>query len=78
MMSSPRYSLEHLSEIWDNNHGDHLEIGPDRDGLEMVEIRELDSKGKILNRMSFNREQVPLLIQALSKTLEKPGSSDAE
>jgi hypothetical protein len=63
------WSLETMYEIWDDDSGDKIEVGPDRDGLDMVEIRWRTDDGKIAERMTFTQEAVPLLIEALTKAL---------
>jgi len=65
--------LELLCEIW-NEHGDHFEIGPDRDGLDMIEIREYvqgtEKDDKCINRVVFTKDTARLMITALTKVLE--------
>lgn len=33
------WQLETLKEVWNNDTGECIELGPDRDGLELVELR---------------------------------------
>lgn len=57
-----------MYEIWDDTNGECIEVGPDRDGLDMVEIRLRDARsGKIESRVSFSEHNVFLLIEALTK-----------
>jgi hypothetical protein len=65
------YSVEHVTEVWDDNDGSKIEIGPDRDGLDLVEIREKDSQGKIVNRLVLKQDQAKLVAQALLEVLER-------
>lgn len=66
------YSLETLKEIWNENTGSHIEIGPDRDGLEMIEIRMYElNQEKPNNRMSFTKEETKLLFEAISELLKE-------
>ena len=60
-----KYSLERLIEIWNNDDGTRIEIGPDRDGLGLIEIRERNEKSVIEGRLTFNKEQAHLIAQAL-------------
>lgn len=60
------YTLEKLYEVWDDETGDHFEIGPDRDGLDLVEIRLKDKDGKITNRFCFTKDCGILLSEALT------------
>ncbi len=59
------YTLETQMQIWSNESGERIEVGPDRDGLGLLEIRYVDEDGKISNRITLDGEQVPLLIKAL-------------
>lgn len=43
----PKYITELVREVWDVWAGTHVEIGPDRDGLDMVEIRKYDNDGEL-------------------------------
>lgn len=60
-----KYELEKMYEIWDER-GEHLEIGPDRDGLNLIEIRVRDADNKITNRIELEQDQAKLLIAALA------------
>lgn len=62
-----KYELEQVYEIWDER-GDCLEVGPDRDGLGLIEIRQRIG-GKIRNRFSLEKEQAKLLIKALNRAV---------
>lgn len=44
------YSVETVIEIWNDETGEHIEVGPDRDGLDMIEIRQCSRDGKIESR----------------------------
>ena len=56
-----------MREIWpDNGDGEHIEIGPDRDGMQLVEIRQKEPDGKISARMTFDLDAARLVAQALS------------
>lgn len=59
------HSLEKQYQIWNDEDGSCLEVGPDRDGLSLLELRDRDEQGKIVHRFTLNWEQVPLLIKAL-------------
>lgn len=64
MASEPEF--ETLHEIWTD--GDHYEVGPDRDGLDMIEIRYYDRNDlKCQNRLAFTEAQARLLYMALGK-----------
>lgn len=63
------YSLETCKEIWNDKTGEHFEIGPDRDGLDLIEIRFVDSQGQICDRLSFTKDAAGLLCDALAELL---------
>jgi len=46
------FKLETLREIWDDNLGERVEVGPDREGLDLVELRLRDDES-IRARMAF-------------------------
>lgn len=61
------YTLETMKEIWDDKSGCHIEIGPDRDGLDLIEVRSIDDHGKIDARLSFTKEQASLIARAITE-----------
>ena len=64
---------ENKAEIWDDETGSHIEVGPDRDGLELVEIRRHNEEGKIGERIVMSRDEAALVIRALRETLKAVG-----
>ena len=56
-------------EIWDDEFGNRVEVGTDSDGLDLVEIRSISSDGGAADVVSMPEEAVPLLIEALQRTL---------
>ena len=62
------FSKETLFEIWDDASGDHWEIGPDRDALDLIEIRFFD-KGSTTptDRMIFPPEIGEMLAVSISR-----------
>lgn len=69
-----KFTLEILREVWDDESGDHIEIGPDRDGLGCIEIRYKDKNGKIEERMTFHPEMARLVAQAVLKCADELGT----
>lgn len=68
--SNPENSLEVVSEIWHDKDGYHFEVGPDRDGLDLIEIRYYERDDALArNRMTFTVEQAIKLRQALKIAL---------
>jgi len=63
------YTLEMMFEIWDDDNGECIEIGPDRDGLDCIEIR-VKNDGKLGDRIILSYEQAALLVEAIQKLLE--------
>lgn len=59
------YSVEHNINVYDESTGDHIYIGPDGDGLDLLDLRYVDANGKILIRLSFPKEQARLVAQAM-------------
>lgn len=70
-----KLELEFMCEIW-NERGEVIEVGPDRDGLDLVEIRFRDNTRPITERISLTREQARLVIQALEHVLTHPAISN--
>lgn len=63
--------LETIHQIWDNSSDERIEVGPDRDGLGLIEIRHVSKDGAIGNRIVLEDEQVPLLIEALGLLMQR-------
>jgi len=72
------YTLERVWQIWNDQEGECIEIGPDRDGLDLIEVRYRDSEGKIGQAVTFNNEQFVLLIDVLQEIKEKWMERDEE
>lgn len=65
-MTEKKYTLEKMFEVWNDRSGECIQIGPDRDGLDLLEIRQRDSENNITGRITFNREQGNLILAALT------------
>lgn len=61
----PKFSLEKVFRIYDDTTGDYLEIGPDMDALELVELRAYTNTGAIVQRFTIHPDSLDLVIQAL-------------
>ncbi len=71
---SERFSVEEVVQIWDNeNDGERIEFGPDRDGLGLVEIRCVNSDGSRHSSFTMVEEQAAILGK---KLLEKYGPKE--
>jgi hypothetical protein len=62
-----KISTETMREVWidDDPHAEHYEIGPDRDGLDCVEIRLKSFEGKIVTRITFPHEVAAAVADAM-------------
>ncbi len=65
------YSMETVFQIWDDKHGDRIEVGQDMDALDMLEIRQYSDDGRIGQRISMPREQALFVVDAMQKYLEQ-------
>ena len=63
------FCLEVHFEIWNDMTGSCIRIGPDRDGLDLIEIRQIDYDGKIAQSITVTKEQATLMLQALNKCI---------
>lgn len=60
------HQIEILREIWpDDGDGERIEVGPDRDGLGLVEIRIVERNREISNRISMDRSAAQLVAKAM-------------
>jgi hypothetical protein len=59
------YTIERVMNVWDDESGDHVYVGPDADGLDLAELRYVDSTGKIANRITLPREMMVEVAQAI-------------
>lgn len=61
----PSYSVETHVKIWNDKTGCHINVGPDRDGLDLVEIRCITSDGKEERQLVVTPEEARMLAAAL-------------
>jgi len=61
-----KYSVEEIVQIWDNKTGERIEFGPDRDGLDLVEIRQYSDDSKVGARIVLTKEQIVLLAENIT------------
>jgi hypothetical protein len=64
---SQKYSLEAVFEVWNDTTGERVQVGADRDGVDLVEIRSLASDAAFTGSVMLTDEQVPLVIDALTR-----------
>ena len=65
------HSLETRYEIWDDNHGGKLVVGPDHDGLDLIEIQTFPPVGPegMERRLVLTEDAAELLMAALGRAL---------
>ncbi len=66
------HSFATLHQIWNDQDGTRLEVGPDLDGLGLTEIRAVEPGGKIGQRITLTDEQLELTILALRQRRDRP------
>lgn len=72
------YSVEVVRQIWDDADGERYDVGPDRDGLDMVELRYYDTEGKRLAELSFPAEQARLVACAMLACADEVDPANAK
>jgi hypothetical protein len=60
-----QYSIERHIRIYDDASGEYLEVAPDADGLDLVELRSVTGKDEIAERVVMTRQQAELVANAL-------------
>jgi hypothetical protein len=63
------YSLETVYQVWNDKTGDRLDIKPDSDSLDLIEVRYVNEAGEIGSSITMTREVATLLRKALGKML---------
>lgn len=59
------FTKEHVIKVWDDDNGTHVYVGPDADGLELVELRYVDEDGEIGARISMPSDQAIKVAEAI-------------
>lgn len=62
---SASHSVETVVQIFNDDTGDHVDVGPDRDAGDNVEIRSYDKNDKIGERITFTPEVALLVAKAI-------------
>jgi len=65
------FSLETVREVWNNKSGERIEVGPDRDALDLIEIRYYGPDDKIISRITLTLENAPLVAKAILACAEE-------
>jgi hypothetical protein len=61
------YTIERVIKVYDDGSGEYVYIGPDADGLDMVELRACGEGGRITSRMAMTKEQALLVAKAINE-----------
>ena len=67
------YSKKMLFKIYNDDTGEKTEVGPDSDGLDLIEIIQYTDDNKISSRIVMTPEQAKLVSEALLEVI-KDGS----
>jgi hypothetical protein len=65
------YTTEVNLRIYNDRDGDFVQVGPDADALDLVELRQYDAQEKILSRITMEPEQAQLLAKAINEYLSR-------
>jgi hypothetical protein len=65
-----KLSVEHSSRVYNDDDGSCISISPDADGLELVEIRQIENE-KIVARITMQPEQAKHVCLALKEYLNR-------
>lgn len=60
-----RISVEHIIRIFDDDTGESIEVGPDSDGLDLIEIRRQSKDGKVTQNLILHPDEVKHVAEAL-------------
>ena len=61
-----KFTEEIVHQIWDDKTGERVEVGPDADSIGLIEIRQVDSTGKIVERITINPEIAEMVARAIN------------
>ena len=64
------FTSETMIQIWNDKDSTRIDVGPDRDGLDLAEIRQYDAQGIITSRITMPKEQAVLVAQGILKLFE--------
>jgi len=65
--NTPEFEIEVVRKVFDNEHGSHIKVGPDLDGLGLVEI----DGGKDYGRIVVPPKHAIWLAKAITATAEE-------
>lgn len=64
-MSADTYTIETVRKVYDDSCGTHIYVGPDADGLGLIELRDVDSKGVVINCIPMPKPLALLVAEAM-------------
>ena len=71
----PNFTSESIIKVYDDSTGDYVYVGPDADGLDIVELRAVDKDnniyGKGAARITMLPEQAIMVAEAILKLYKK-------
>lgn len=59
------YTTDTVKQIWNDDTGEHIYVGPDGDGVDLVELRYVDDGGTICSRFTMTPEQAVATAKAI-------------
>jgi len=62
-----KYSVETVYRIYNDKSGEYIEVGPDADGIDLVEVRCYTDDGKVGNRIMGTPLEMKLVAEAILK-----------
>ena len=65
-----RFHVERMIKIHDETTGNHFYVGPDADGLQGMEIRDVNDQGEIEARFFMGPEQAVQVARAILELYE--------
>lgn len=60
-----KFTVEKVMKIWDDKVGEYLQIGPDGDGLGLLDLQYVDVTGKINSRIVLPREMLLVVARVI-------------
>lgn len=52
-MGEPGFTLDVVRRVWDDKHGDRIEVGEDSDGLGLLAIRSVGQDDRVQQEITF-------------------------
>jgi hypothetical protein len=64
------YSIETIYRVYNDKSGEYIEVGPDADGIGLIEIRMYTDDGKISQRVMGTSIEMKLVAEAILKSCQ--------